>query len=73
MMFKGHCGGAFDRDSYGPKRVEAFGADWIVARGEYGELLFATVEPARFESVVDSWLAERGEDDGEIVRPMGVR
>ena len=28
----GYCGGYFGRDSYGPKRVEAMGADWVVAR-----------------------------------------
>lgn len=30
----GFCGGAFGRDSYGDKRVEAIGADWVVVRGE---------------------------------------
>lgn len=28
----GFCGGAFGRDSYGDKRIEAIGADWLVAR-----------------------------------------
>lgn len=28
----GFCGGAFGRDSYEDKRVEAIGADWVVAR-----------------------------------------
>lgn len=28
----GFCGGAFGRDSYHDKRVEAIGADWLVAR-----------------------------------------
>lgn len=28
----GFCHGAFGRDSYGDKRVEAIGADWVVAR-----------------------------------------
>lgn len=28
----GHCGGEFGRDSYTDKRVEAVGADWVVAR-----------------------------------------
>ena len=30
----GHCGGCFGRDSYDDKRVEAVGADWVVAREE---------------------------------------
>lgn len=29
----GFCGGEFGRDSYGDKRVEAIGADWVVVRG----------------------------------------
>ena len=32
----GYCGGAFGRDSYDIKRVEAIGADWIVAHGQSG-------------------------------------
>lgn len=28
----GFCGGAFGRDSYRTKRVEAVGVDWVVAR-----------------------------------------
>lgn len=28
----GYCGGAFGRDDYDDKRVEAIGADWVVAR-----------------------------------------
>jgi len=28
----GYCGGEFGRDSYGDKRVEAIGGDWVVAR-----------------------------------------
>jgi hypothetical protein len=32
----GFCGGSFDRESYDNKRVEAIGADWLVARDEDG-------------------------------------
>lgn len=28
----GFCGGIFGRDSYGDKRVEAVGVDWVVVR-----------------------------------------
>ena len=28
----GYCEGYFGRDSYADKRIEAFGADWIVVR-----------------------------------------
>ena len=31
-LLEGFCGGAFGRDSYEDKRVEAIGADWVVAR-----------------------------------------
>jgi hypothetical protein len=37
----GFCGGYFGRDSYSDKRVEAIGADWIVARDKRGEPVFA--------------------------------
>ena len=33
----GYCGGYFDHDSYGNKRVEAIGADWIVVRDDDGK------------------------------------
>lgn len=32
----GFCNGYFGRDSYDDKRVEAIGADWVVARSESG-------------------------------------
>lgn len=32
-VLHGFCGGIFGRDSHACKRVEAFGADWVVARG----------------------------------------
>lgn len=31
-LLRGYCGGSFGRDSYHDKRVEAIGADWVVAR-----------------------------------------
>jgi hypothetical protein len=30
----GFCGGEFGRDSYGDKRVEAIGSDWVIVRTE---------------------------------------
>ncbi len=42
MILHGYCNGYFGRDSFFNKRVEAFGADWIVARTkESGVPLFA--------------------------------
>jgi hypothetical protein len=51
----GYCYGAFGRDSYDDKRVEAIGTDWVVVRetggyvrlwrGRPEELLEHTVKP----------------------------
>ena len=38
----GFCGGWFGRDSYGDKRVEAIGADWVVVRDDTGAPQFAS-------------------------------
>lgn len=40
-MLYGFCGGSFGRDSYDDKRVEAIGADWVVARENDHPLMFA--------------------------------
>lgn len=41
-ILQGYVGGYFGRDdSYGPMRVEAIGADWVVARLENGHPVFA--------------------------------
>jgi hypothetical protein len=42
LMLYGYCDGYFG-DSYGNKRVEAFGVDWIVAREEGGTAVFANI------------------------------
>lgn len=41
QMLYGFCGGDFGRDSYSDKRVEAVGADWVVARDDMGRVCFA--------------------------------
>lgn len=45
----GFCDGAFGRDSYGDKIVEAIGPDWVVVREQAGILagvpMLAWVEP----------------------------
>ena len=46
QMLYGYCGGHFGRDSYEDKRIEAVGADWVVARQENGEVVFAEGEGA---------------------------
>jgi hypothetical protein len=37
-VIHGFAGGAFGRDSYHCRRVEAAGADWIVTRNSRGEV-----------------------------------
>ena len=45
----GYCGGYFG-DSYEDKRVEALGADWIIAREiGSGDVCFADEPPERVE------------------------
>lgn len=43
----GFCGGCFGRDSYDDKRVEAIGADWVVARTGEGHVAFYAGDPGR--------------------------
>lgn len=45
----GYCGGAFGRDRYGEKRVEAIGADWVVAREDGKDPVFAQCRPSELE------------------------
>ncbi len=45
----GFCGGWFGHDAYSDKRVEGVGADWVVARQENGEALFASGEDIHLE------------------------
>lgn len=42
-MLYGFCHGAFGRDSYADKRVEAIGADWVVVRNSAGGVEFTDV------------------------------
>lgn len=58
MVIYGYCNGFFGRDSYEPKRIEAIGCDWIVARPLDAA---AKAEIANFDSYeellsyVDKW------------------
>ncbi len=54
-VLRGYCGGYFGRDSYEDKRVEAIGADWVVARDDNGHVVFAgPVSPERLLRLADS-------------------
>lgn len=44
-VLEGFCGGHFGRDSYADKRIEAIGADWVVARTASGHVAVATFSP----------------------------
>jgi len=41
-LLYGYCGSYFGRDSYRDKRIEAIGADWVVARDDLGNVEFFT-------------------------------
>lgn len=49
----GFCAGQFGRDSYDDKRVEGFGADWVVARERGGFVVLANCTPAELEPFTD--------------------
>ena len=67
QILKGFCNGYFGRDSYGEKRIEAVGPDWIVVRDyEYSfrDNENGTPNLARFDSheqmheLVADWFEE---------------
>lgn len=39
----GNCEGWFGKNCYNEKRVEAIGVDWVVARDDAGDVLFANL------------------------------
>lgn len=49
-VLHGFCGGAFGRDSYDHKRVEAMGKGWLVARNERGVPEFYSGKKKRLEA-----------------------
>lgn len=65
MKLKGFCGGFFGRDSYGDKRIEAVGNDWIVAREENGEPVFATFVSGRHRDGLLAEWSEQGSKQDE--------
>lgn len=59
-VLHGYCEGHFGRDALGPKRVEAIGADWIVARMVNGHIVTAEFSylpdgPAQMEKCLSEW------------------
>ncbi len=58
-ILRGFCNGYFGRASYSDKRVEAVGADWIVARDDDGRALFADLSGASAterERLIQNWI-----------------
>lgn len=60
IEINGFCGGWFGRDSYGDRRIEAFGVDWIVTRSD-----------DRVVELVD--FADQAARDAFVVKYGGVR
>ena len=56
-VFTGFCEGFFGRDSYGDKRVEAYGADWIVCREIDNNIVLIATFDSREEkdAAVERW------------------
>ena len=56
----GFVGGAFGRDSYDCRRVEAVGADWIVTRNRRGhvEMVSGSRVPTGMEAANRSYCAD---------------
>jgi hypothetical protein len=59
-VFYGYCEGVFGRESYGEKRVEAIGGDWLVFReGDHPGFFVGDVESLRkYREKPEGW------DDG---------
>lgn len=54
------CGGYFGRN-YRERRVEAIGSDWVVAREDDGQVVFAEIEP---EDLTEYRIYPTGDHDG---------
>lgn len=62
MVLHGYCNGYFGRESYGPKRIEAEGIDWIVVREESGQPNFAEFETVEIKDrKLEEW-SQQGEE-----------
>ena len=64
LVLHGYCDGYFGRNSTDDKRIEAFGADWIVARPiDGGSPGFADFEDhAQMQEMVEEWVAAESID-----------
>jgi len=52
----GYCNGYFGRGSYGDRRIEAIGSDWVVVREDDGIPDFASFSnPKIMEEYLEIW------------------
>lgn len=64
MLLYGYCDGYFGRDSYGNKRIEAIGHDWIVVR-ENGIPNFASFKNnGEMTACLANWCIEPKDSEG---------
>lgn len=65
-LLYGFTGGYFGRDSYGPKRVEAVGRDWVIARDEMlGPVMARVPHPSKLAQYATREAAEEAGQDYE--------
>ena len=58
-LLNGYCNGFFGRDSYGEKRIEGSGVDWVVVREEDGKPNFASFDSLEDRNYyIDVWVKE---------------
>lgn len=63
MVFKGYCNGMFEYETYFPKRLEAWGADWLVVREESGRVNFCRfTDIEERDRKVEEWLKDPGHE-----------
>lgn len=58
MVLYGYCNGYFGRDSYGDKRIEVVGYDYIVCRNDEGYPEFLSGEKNKQLLIPNEWLEE---------------
>ena len=56
QVLEGYCGGSFGRDSYGDKRIEAIGHDWIVVREDGVPDFTCTGDGSDISSVLEEYV-----------------
>ena len=60
QILYGFCNGYFGRDSYGEKRIEGIGVDWIVARDEDGYPQTATFNKGEdIRKLLSTWSIDK--------------